>query len=159
MKALQKTSFGVIMLGILFFQACNKSLVVKNVNYAQQIESVLIPDEDGTVTDIRYGISYSILPFQFEEFEDSSSVQVTEVRMIRNNQGYYFITADRFKHVYVMAPKRGELKLEKKILVDEEGLLNPAFNWREPVVQLINDSNKVVILLNEKGIFKGEVSS
>lgn len=159
MKALQKTTLAFVVFGILFFQACNKSLVVKNVNYAQQIESVLVPDENGTVTDVRYGLSYSILPFQYEEFEDSSSVQVNEVRMIRNNQGYYFITADKFKHVYVMAPKRGELKLEKKILVDEEGLYSPAFNWREPVVQLITNSNDIVILLNEKGIYKGEVSS
>ena len=157
MKALQKTSLAFVVLGVLFLQACNKSLVVKNVNYAQQIESVLIPDAEGNVTDIR--LSYSILPFQYEEFEDTTSVQVSEVRMIRNNQGYYFITADKFKHVYVMAPKKGELKLEKKILVDEEGLYSPAFNWREPVVQLIDDSNNMVILLNEKGIYKGEVTS
>lgn len=159
MKVLQKITLAFVVLGVLFLQACNKSLVVKNVNYAQQIESVLIPDSDGTVTDVRHGISYSILPFQYEEFQDSSTVQLTEVRMIRNNQGYYFITADKFKHVYVMAPKKGELKLENKILVDEAGLYLPAFNWREPVVQLIDNSTEVVILLNEKGIYKGEVPS
>ncbi|GAB5408843.1 MAG: hypothetical protein BalsKO_12080 [Balneolaceae bacterium] len=159
MKATQKTTLAFVVLGIFFLQACNKSLVVKNVNYAQQIESVLIPDSDGTVTDVRHGISYSILPFQYEEFQDSSTIQLTEVRMIRNDQGFYFITADKFKHVYVMAPKKGELKLLKKIFVDEAGLYSPAFNWRESVVQLINNSTEVVILLNEKGIYKGEVPS
>lgn len=159
MTILKKTTLAFALLTTFFLQACTKSLVVKNVNYAQQIESVLIPDNDGTVTDVRQGLSYSILPFQYEEFNDTTSVIVTEVRMIRNHQGYYFITADKFKHVYVMSPNRGELKLEKKILVDEDGLLSPAFNWREPVVQLIDDSNNVAILLNEKGIYVEEVAS
>lgn len=159
MTTLRKSTLAFVLLTTLFLQACNKSLVVKNVNYAQQIESVLIPDEDGNINDVRYGLSYSILPFQYEEFNDTTTVMVSEVRMIRNHQGYYFITADKFKHVYVMAPKRGELKLEKKILVDEDGLLSPAFNWREPVVQLIDNSNNVVILLNEKGIYVEEVTS
>jgi hypothetical protein len=159
MTTLRKSTLAFVLLTTLFLQACNKSLVVKNVNYAQQIESVLIPDEDGNINDVRYGLSYSILPFQYEEFNDTSTVMVSEVRMIRNHQGYYFITADKFKHVYVMAPKRGEFKLEKKILVDQDGLLSPAFNWREPVVQLIDDSNNVVILLNEKGIYVEEVTS
>ena len=159
MTTLKKTTLAFALLTTFFLQACTKSLVVKNVNYAQQIESVLIPDADGNVTDIRYGLSYSILPFQYEEFNDTTTVKVSEVRMIRNHQGYYFITADKFKHVYVMAPKRGELKLERKILVDEEGLLSPAFNWREPVVQLIDDSDNEVILLNEKGIYVEEVTS
>lgn len=159
MTILRKSTLAFVLLTTFFLQACNKSLVVKNVNYAQQIESVLIPDEDGNINDVRYGLSYSILPFQYEEFNDTTTVMVSEVRMIRNHQGYYFITADKFKHVYVMAPKRGELKLEKKILVDEDGLLSPAFNWREPVVQLIDNSNNVIILLNEKGIYVEEVTS
>lgn len=152
MAAFNKISLLVLVAGAFIFQGCNKSLVVKNVNYAQQLETVLVPDSNGDVNDVRHGISYSILPFQFEEFQDTSSVQVTEVRMIRNSDGYYFITADKFKHVYVMAPKQGELKLKKKILVDEQGLLSPAFNWRAPDVQLVNKQTNEVYLMNEEGI-------
>ncbi len=158
MKAFKKVILSLVVLGVLFLQACNKSLVIKNVNYAQKIESVLIPDSKGKVSDIRYGISFSILPFQFEEFKDSSSVQISEIRMIRNNLGYYFITADNFKNVYVMTPIKGQLKLEKKIQVNENGLFSPVFNWRVSEVELIENSNNV-ILLNEKGILKGEVTS
>ncbi len=158
MKAFKKVILSLVVLGVLFLQACNKSLVIKNVNYAQKIESVLIPDSEGKVSDIRYGISFSILPFQFEEFKDSSSVQISEIRIIRNNLGYYFITADNFKNVYVMTPKKGQLKLEKKIQVNENGLFSPVFNWRVYAVELIENSNNV-ILLNEKGILKGEVTS
>ena len=152
----RKTTLALLFVSVLFASACNKSLVVKNVNYAHQIETVLIPDNKGTVTDIRHGLSYSILPFQFEEFQDTSSVQIAEVRMIRNTEGYYFITADGFKHVYVMAPKKGELKLEKKILVDEAGIHSPAFNWRNPLVQLIDQNNKNTFLLTEKGVHQPE---
>ncbi len=148
----------VMVVGLLMVQACTKSLVVKDVNYTQRIESVLTPNQNGEVQDIRYGISYSILPFQFEEFQDTSSVMVSEIRMIRNQQGYYFITADGFKHVYVMAPGKNELKLKKKILVSEDGLLSPAFNWREPSVQLLS-TNQESVLLNEKGIYRVEEAS
>lgn len=158
MKTQKKVFLSFVVIGVLFLQACNKSLVIKNVDYAQKIESVLTPDSDGNVSDIRYGISFSILPFQFEEFKDSSSVQISEIRMIRNNLGYYFITAERFKNVYVMAPNKGELKLEKKIQVNENGLYSPVFNWRVSVVELIENS-KNIILLNEKGILKEEVTS
>lgn len=159
MKASQIKLFVLIVIAIPLLMACNQSLVVKHVNYAQQIESVLIPNDDGIVTDVRYGISYSIMPFQYEELKDTTSILIKEVHMIRNNLGFYFITADQFKHVYVMYPREGALKLEKKILVEEEGLYSPAFNWRDPAIQLINDSSKTVILLNEKGIYKDEVAS
>ena len=43
---------------ILWITSCNKSLVIENVNYAQNIESVLVPDEEGIVIDIRNNISF-----------------------------------------------------------------------------------------------------
>lgn len=140
------------------FTGCNKALVIKNVDYSQQIETVLTPDEHGIVHDIRHGISYSVLPFQYEETQDSSVVTVSSVRMIRNAEGYYFITAEGFKHVYVMEPKKGQLKLKKKILVNEKGLNSPAFNWRRPIVQLLDRSAKQVYLLNENGIYMEKTS-
>ncbi|RNC86129.1 MAG: hypothetical protein ED557_00925 [Balneola sp.] len=148
----------IVLVGMLMFQACSKSMVVQDVNYAQKIESVLIPNDEGLVQDIRHGISYSILPFQLEEFQDTTQILVSEIRMIRNHQGYYFITADGFKNVYVMEPRRNELKLKRKIEVSEFGLQSPAFNWRAPSVQLLSTNNEAV-LLTEKGIYKKEDAS
>lgn len=160
MKKLTKQVLTFFLLSTFLLQACNKSFVVKNVDYSQQIESVLIPNSEGIITDIRNGLSFSILPFQEEEFktEIEYDSQIKEVRLIRNKNGYYFITADKFKHVYVMIPKKGELKMKKKILIDENGLYSPAFNWREPAVQLIDATNNTSILLTEKGIVKEEVA-
>lgn len=158
MTQVQKIPVTVFLAILIITVGCNNSLVVKNVDYSHPIETVLQPDEQGNVHDIRHGLSYSILPFQYEEFQDSSSVSVSEVRMIRNAEGYYFITANNFRHVYVMKPGKGELELKRKILITENGLEAPAFNWRAPIVQLLDQSTKQVYLLNDKGIYKEESS-
>ncbi|MBO6572160.1 hypothetical protein A8B79_09765 [Balneola sp. EhC07] len=153
-----RISLFVFMAVLLFASAC-KTFEVKNVNYAQQVESVLTPTDNGDVTDSRYGIAFNILPFQYEEMKDSSSVLVDEVRLIRNQNGFYFITADGFNNVYVMEPINSGLKLKEKINVTEQGLVSPAFNLRSPFVQLIDTATSETFTLNEKGIKKEESKS
>lgn len=140
----------------LMFTACKPSFQVSNVDYAHQLESVLEPDQNGNVTDNRHGLSFNIMPFQMEEFQDTSDVLVNEVRLIRNNSGYYFITADEFKHVYVMRPEISKLELEKKILINNKGLHKPAFNYRPPFIQLVETESSAFFNLNEKGIQNSE---
>lgn len=141
----------IVMLGT----AC-KTFVVKNVNYSHQIESVLIPNEDGIVNDVRHGISFNITPFETKEFGVADSIEVKEVRLIRNAEGYYFITANQFKNVYVMEPGNGELKLKKKIRVSEERLAAPAFNLRDTYVQLVKTDTNEIVNLTQDGIQENE---
>ncbi|MEX0723962.1 MAG: hypothetical protein WD053_08795 [Gracilimonas sp.] len=136
---------------VVIATACNK-FVVEDVNYAQEIESVLVPDENGDVHDVRYGITFNVEPFKKQEFSEDEPVDINEVRLIRNAQGYYFITANHFKNVYVMEPGKSELKLKKKIKVSEERLNAPAFNLRESTVQLIKTDSNEILTLNENGI-------
>ncbi len=152
-----KTSrwFFLVLAAFVFTSAC-KTFKVENVNYAQQVESVLVPTYDGTVTDARYAISFNILPFQYQEMKDSSSVKVEKVRLIRNQRGYYFITANGFSNVYVMEPIDSGLRLKERIAVSETGLEAPAFNLRHPYIQLIDTKTSKIISLNEKGINKKE---
>ena len=138
--------------------AC-KTFVVKNVNYAHQIESVLTPDEDGIVNDVRHGISFNVQPFQKKEFGENDSTRIKEVRLIRNEEGFYFITANQFKNVYVMEPESGSLKLLKKIKVSETGISEPAFNMRDGIVQLVKIETNEIVSLNEKGIQKNDNDS
>lgn len=126
--------------------------MVENVNYAQQIESVLAPDENGNVHDIRHGITFNVQPFQKQEFGEDQKTEIKELRLIRNAEGYYFITANQFKHVYVMEPGKAELKLKNKIKVSEERLNAPAFNLRDSVVQLVKTDTNEIFTLNEKGL-------
>lgn len=144
---------------ILLVSVGCRTFVVEDVNYSQQIESVLIPEEDGKVFDARHALEFNILPFQFQELKDSSSVLIDEVRLIRNAQGYYFITANKFNQVYVMSPEKSAMKLVKKISVSETGLISPAFNLRTPYVQLIELESDTVINLTIKGIAKEEIQS
>ena len=143
----------------LFVGAACKTFVVKDVNYSQQIESVLTPNSKGEVHDSRYSLSFNILPFQFQETKDSSSVSVEEVRLIRNTEGFYFITANGFSNVYVMEPIKNGLKLKKKIQISEQGLTSPAFNLRSPYVQLVDKETLQTFSLNEKGIQNKENKS
>lgn len=117
---------------------CKQSLVISKVDYSQPIETVLQPNEEGVVTDVQHGLSFNVLPLQHAETKDSSSVTTEQLRLIRGKEGYYYITSAGYKHVYVMAPERGTLKLKKKILIREEGIAQPAFNQRNPYVQLLN---------------------
>ena len=152
MKSPRYLLFLLAVAGVVVGQACSKALVIENVNYAQPIESVLVPDENGVVTDIRHGLSFSVSSLQAEEFGEDSTQQVNEVRMIRNSNGYYFITANNFRHVYVMKPGDGELKLKKQILISEDGIKNPAFNWRSPMVELVSVGTNEHHFITEKGI-------
>lgn len=137
----------------MFTSAC-KTFEVQNVNYSQQVESVLVPTQNGQIDDSRYGISFNILPFQYQEMNDSSSVIVNEVRLIRNHSGYYFITANGFNNVYVMEPIDSGLKLKEKINISETGLIRPAFNLRSPFVELVDTETSKTYTLNENGIKK-----
>lgn len=141
---------------MLLGQACSKALVIENVNYSQPIESVMVPDKNGVVSDMRYGISFNVQSLEAEEFEDDTTSSISTVRMIRNASGYYFITANNFRHVYVMAPKKGELKEIKKVLVSEEGISDPAFNWREPMVELIHQQTDERQFLTENGLVENK---
>lgn len=150
----QKSFIPILLLAYLMItvSACNK-FVVENVNYSQQIESVLIPDENGDVHDIRHGITFNIEPFKTQEFSEEERIpEIKEVRLIRNAEGYYFITANQFKNVYVMQPGKSELKLKNKIKVSEERLNAPAFNLRDTTVQLVKTDTNEILTLNENGL-------
>ncbi len=131
----------ITVVSLLLLTACSSSLVIKNVDFAQPIETVLTPNSKGVVNDVRDGLTFDAMPLQYAETKDTSSVTIPAIRMIRGHDGYYFITAKGFNNVYIMAPSNGTLKLHKKILITKEGLSSPAFNQRMPYVQLIDGSS------------------
>lgn len=137
---------------LLWISSCNKSLVIENVNYAQNVESVLVPNEEGVVTDIRNNISFSIIPIIHKEFGKNSSLNINEIRLIRNQNGFYFITAHHFKNVYVFMPVENELKLKKTIAISDNEIQKPIFNWRNPYIEILSLENGNSLFLTEKGI-------
>lgn len=134
------------------FVGCKQTLVISEVDYSQPIESVLQTNDDGVVNDVRSGLSFNILPLQYAETKDTSSVSTEEVRMIRGKEGYYYITSPGYQNVYVMAAEKGTLKLKKKIMIKEGGIAKPAFNQRNPYVQLLNRETGENYALTAEGI-------
>lgn len=142
----------VCLLGLLLFTGCKQTLVISEVDYAQPIETVVEPTEDGVVHDRQYGLKFNITPLHYRETGDSARTNNDQVRFIRGTDGYYYITATGYKNVYVMSPQKGKLKLEKVIKISEEGIAKPAFNQRDPHVQLLNLANDESYFLSIKGI-------
>ncbi len=134
---------------ILLFGACT-SLVLKPANFAWPVEAVLAPDENGTVQDERYSVSFNVSQIFFEEFADAPINQDKQIRIIRNTNGFYFVTSKEFKNVYVFAAGDASLNLVNKILISENGLQNPVMNQRAPYIELIDGETNYN--LTSKGI-------
>jgi|SRR5690554_2171213 len=140
---------------ILFLQSCS-SLTLKPAGFGWPVESVLKVDDNGFVNEPRYVISFNTIPIFLEETEDSTAYQNKEIRIIRDTKGFYFITSDNFKNVYVFSADDGELCLENKILISETGINNPALNQRSPYIELVEGGRKH--LLNADGLINEETN-
>ncbi len=130
------------------------SLTLSPVDYKWAIQSVLPVDSKGDVEEKRTFIAFNVKPLLFEETKDSVHVSGVELSIIRDMDGYYFMTAPKFKNVYVFASDEGKLKLEKKILISETGIASPIFEQRPPFIKLSNGKEKP-ILLSKSGIQQG----
>jgi len=144
----------LIFLLFLILPGCS-SLTLKPGDFSWPIESVLKVNEKGTIEDSQYYFSINVKELLYEETQDSVNISNTAIRVIRNFEGYYFITAAKFKNVYVFEQVEGGLRLVNKILVLQDGIGNPAFNQRPPYIQLLNGQNPAV-LLTKDGILEGE---
>ena len=142
MKQIKILSF--LLFGL--FAACS-ALFLQPANFAWPIESVLPVDENGMVSDERYSLSFDTKALFYEEFNDSSSYNEKEIRILRDVNGFYFVTANKFNNVYVFKMNYGAMVLENKIFISEFGVENPALNQRVPYVELI-DGDRSLYLTN-----------
>ncbi len=143
----------VVLLSILcmvLLLSCS-SLTLENVDYGWPVESVTTVSPENMVTEGRYALSFDIAPVAQEEFQDSTALRGSQIRILRDQEGYYFLTGPKFKHVYVLKPGRHELKKENIIDISQAGLQNPALNLRPPYVELL-DGQSFRRILSRDGI-------
>lgn len=140
----------ILFLFLILITAACSVLTLQPANFSWPIESVLHVDNNGKVSEDRYSLELNTVGLFFEEFQDSLSYKGKEVRMIRDNQGFYFMTGSNFKNVYVFKADEGKLVQENKIFISEFGLQAPAFNQRDTYIELIDGNNKMN--LTYKGI-------
>jgi len=145
--------FLVILLIVIPLIAACSVLTLQPANFSWPLESVLPVDDQGNVADDRYSVQFNIKGLFYEELQDSLAYKGKELRVIRNNEGFYFITAPKFKNVYVFNADEGTLALHKKIFISEMVLDKPAFNQRDSYIELIDGDKK--INLTSQGIEGG----
>jgi hypothetical protein len=143
----------LIAVSVIFLASCS-TLMLSPADFGWPIESVLKIDDKGFVKDDRYSISFNTKPLYFEETQDSMAYSGQSVRLIRSNEGYYFITSTNFKNVYVFTTGKSSLSLVKKLQINETGLKNPVFNQRPPFVELIDEG--VTYKLTSEGFEGGK---
>jgi len=129
--------FLTLVIATLLF-ACS-SLTLTPAEFSWPLESVLKIDNNGFVKEDRNSISFDTKALFLEETEDSLGYAGKTLHLIRNNEGYYFMTAVDFKNVYVFTVEESAFSLENKIQINETGLKNPAFNQRKPFIELLDD--------------------
>jgi hypothetical protein len=141
-----------VIASLLFIAACS-TLTLQPANFSWPIETVLPIDSDGNVSEERYSLKFNTAGLFFEEFQDSLAFRGKELRLIRDNKGYYFMTAVSFKNVYVFKAHDGTMTKTNKILISEAGMQNPVFNQRDPFIELIDGLTK--LNLTNEGIEGG----
>lgn len=140
-----------LLLMMILFAGCS-SLTLEPAKFDWPLEAVVTPDDNGIVIIERYSISVNIADLFLKETENPKSYKGSEVRFIRNGDGYYFITSKGFKSVYVFEAGDGTLSQSGEIFISENGLNNPAFNQRTPYIELIDGNESYN--LSDKEIVK-----
>ena len=147
-----KYIFGMIVC-TLIMAGCN-TLVLGPGDFSWPVESVIKVDHKGMIQDQRHAFSLDVKKLLFAETQDSVDVAKWSLRIIRDVKGYYYITAAKFKNVYVFEQTEGGLKLAKAILISQTGMESPAMNQRPPFIQLVN-GNEQPAVLSKDGIQEG----
>lgn len=142
-----KKIFSIIFLA--FVIASCSSFTIQQVKFGWPIESALKIDSKGEVSDNRFALTFNVIELFKLEMGENPTYENKEIRIIRDNSGFYLITAKEFKNVYLFFSKNGTLTLETKFLLNETGLVNPALNQREDHIELID--NSVTYKITNKG--------
>ena len=129
---------GALLFMVTLTLASCSSLSLQWVDYSWPVESVLKVNKENTIEEARYAVSIRVTNLAFEEFGDSTALIGVPLRLIRSEDGYYFITGPKFKNVYVFTPGARELNLKSRIEVSETGLKSPALNQRVPYVEVVD---------------------
>lgn len=112
---------------------------IRPVDYAFTSENVTEADQHGMVIDQKYWLKFNVKGLMFDEMQDSSKAVGAEIHIIRNSAGFYFVTAPKFKNVYIFSAGENSFSLKTKVLISEKGLAEPYFNYskdRAPYVEI-----------------------
>ena len=128
----------LILISSAILSSCS-SLMLTPAEFGWPLESVLKIDNRGFVKEDRYSIVFDTKALFLEETQDSLGYAGKTLHLIRNDEGFYFMTAVDFKNIYVFTVENNSFSLANKIQINETGLKSPAFNQRKPFIELLDD--------------------
>ena len=127
------------LLLLLLLPACS-TVTLENANFAWPVEAVLTVNSMNMIEEGRYAFAVNVAPSPRRNSRTPPPSGAKPLRVIRNAQGYYFVTGPRFKNVYVFRAGEGSFDGVTSILVSEPGLNQPALNQRHPFIELLDGS-------------------
>lgn len=133
-----------LIITLMILTACS-TLKLSPAEFGWPIESVLKIDENGFAKEDRYSFTFNTKALFMEEMQDSMAYRGKDLRIIRNNDGYYFITTKGFKNVYIFETAEKSFSLKEKITINEYGLNNPFFNQRSTYIELVDGDFKAYL--------------
>ncbi len=125
------------------------TVVLKPVDFAWPIESILETNENGIITENRYSFTINVKPLFLEETGNTKNIRKKNVNIIRGPKGYYYLIAPGFKNVYIFSVNDGEMELYNKVNVSELGVDLPNFNMRKPNIELLEGETHLCFITSE----------
>lgn len=145
-RTMQSAKALVLIVGLGGFLPACSTFTLQQVDFGWPVESVLTVKDNNTVAEGRYVIAFNVAPLAVREFQDSTALKGKEIRLLRSNEGLYFLTGPNFKYVYVMTPGASVLKLWNAFEVSKIGLKHPVLNQRDPYVELLDGKDMRVLM-------------
>ena len=91
MKSISWLCFTILVFMVI---GCN-TLTLRPAEFAWPVEIVVKPDAKGNVQDTRYQIGFNVKALLFDAVQDSVNVTKHSLRVIRNQDGFYFSSRRR----------------------------------------------------------------
>lgn len=154
---MKKSHSLTVLVTALLLGGC-ASLQLQPADFSWPAEEILDVQSNGMVMARQYNTAFNVKPLLSKEFAaDSMSAKETKiVRVIRDKAGFYYITAPKFKNVYVFQHGDGNLSLSNTISISQDKPMDdPKFNQRNTYIELLNGGMKTQ--LNKGGIQQGGV--
>lgn len=140
----------MIFIIAISFVSCS-SLVLKPADFAWPVESVLEVDSEGNIADKRYSFRVNVKELLKNEHGINKADKEIKLRVIRDYLGYYFVTGENFRFIYIFEDSEGALTLSNKINIPGIDVFsNPALNQRSPFIEFLNGEEKYI--LNNEGV-------
>jgi hypothetical protein len=153
-KITRLTIFISLFILTSIFSSCS-SFLLENVTYGWSSEIFINPDNSGNITIPKNSMTFNVSKL-FTEEKITENPSGFKIRIIRDDEGYFFITADKFKFVWVFESAEKSLKLKNKLeLVKDTPQSDPKFNEHKPNIEIFTKDGKKFIL-NKDGIVKNE---